>query len=69
MLKRKEESKHVERRGRAVLKDLRDAYLDGYMNRKSFDKWYDKYLGAMAEKDRTYLPYLLENAHWWSESD
>lgn len=54
MLKRKEEMKHVESRGRAVLKDLRAAYLDGYMNRRSFDKWYDRYLGAMAEKDRMY---------------
>lgn len=59
MLKRKEQEKRVESQGRAILKDLRDAYLDGYMNRKSFDKWYDRYLGALAEKDRTYPPNVL----------
>lgn len=60
MLKRKEEMKRVESRGRAVLKDLRDAYEHGYMNRKSFDKWYDKWLGAMAEKDRMYFQFRLK---------
>lgn len=52
MLKKKEQEKRVESQGRVILKDLRDAHSNGYMNRKSFDKWYDRYLGAIAEKDR-----------------
>ncbi|CAN8099738.1 unnamed protein product [Discula destructiva] len=63
MLKRKEQEKRVESQGRVILKDLRDAYLDGYMNRKSFDKWYDRYLGAIAEKDLMELRKIREHVN------
>lgn len=63
MLKRKEAEKRIDSQGRALLKDLRDAYLDGYMTRRSFDKWYDRYLGALAEKDMMELRKIREHVN------
>ncbi|KAJ4421553.1 hypothetical protein N0V82_003691 [Gnomoniopsis sp. IMI 355080] len=63
MLKRKEAEKRIDSQGRALLKDLRDAYLDGYMTRRSFDKWYDRYLGALAEKDMLELRKIREHVN------
>lgn len=65
MIKRKEAEKRIDSQGRALLKDLRDAYLDGYMTRRSFDKWYDRYLGALAEKDSTWHLYNHGRILWF----
>ena len=43
---------------KALLKDLRNVHLDGLMNRRTFDQWYDRFLGALAEKDSELPPSL-----------
>lgn len=53
MLKRKEQEKRVGPLGRDIMRDLRDALLDGYMSERSFNKWYDRWLVATSQKDRT----------------
>lgn len=51
MIKKKDAEKRLETYAKTVLKELRNAHLDGLMDRKTFDMWYDRFLGALAEKD------------------
>lgn len=51
MIKKKDAENQLESYARSLLKDLRNVHLDGLMDRKSFDRWYDRFLGALAEKD------------------
>lgn len=55
MIKKKDQEKRLDAQARAIIYDLRRSYLDGHMDQKTFDKWYDRLLGAIAEKDGKYL--------------
>lgn len=54
MIKKKDQEKRLDTQARAIIYDLRRSYLDGHMDQKTFDKWYDRLLGAIAEKDSKY---------------
>lgn len=51
MIKKKDQEKRLDSQARSIIYELRQSYLDGLMDQKAFDKWYDRLLGAIAEKD------------------
>lgn len=53
MIKKKDLEKRLDKEAKSLLNDLQKAYLDGLMTDRSFDKWYDRFLGALADKDGT----------------
>lgn len=59
MIKKKEQEKRLDSSARSVIYDLRRMYLDGLMDQKTFEKWYDRLLGALAEKDGTVSRHAL----------
>jgi hypothetical protein len=60
MIKKKDLEKRLDKEARTVVRDLQNAYLDGLMSERSFEKWYDRIVGALAEKDGEYLsPFLV----------
>ncbi|KAF3762791.1 hypothetical protein M406DRAFT_333163 [Cryphonectria parasitica EP155] len=63
MIKKKDAEKRLDQYARALLKDLRSVHLDGLMNRRTFDQWYDRFLGALAEKDMMELRKIREHVN------
>lgn len=65
MIKKKDQEKRLDTLARTIIRELRRSHLDGHMDQKTFDKWYDRLLGAIAEKDgqllfaQLQLPRLL----------
>lgn len=57
MIKKKDLEKRLDKEARTVVRDLQGAYLDGLMSERSFEKWYDRIVGALAEKDGEYLSF------------
>ncbi|KAI3392943.1 hypothetical protein diail_4960 [Diaporthe ilicicola] len=51
MIKKKDLEKRLDKEARTVVRDLQNTYLDGLMSERSFEKWYDRLVGALAEKD------------------
>ncbi|POS76505.1 hypothetical protein DHEL01_v205096 [Diaporthe helianthi] len=51
MIKKKDLEKRLDKEAKVVVRDLQNAYLDGLMSERSFEKWYDRVVGALAEKD------------------
>lgn len=51
MIKKKDQEKRLDSQARSIIYELRQSYMDGLMDQKAFDKWYDRLLGAIAEKD------------------
>lgn len=51
MIKKKDQEKRLDSQARAIVQDLKQLYLDGLMDERTFEKWYDRLLGAIAEKD------------------
>lgn len=54
MIKKKDQEKRLDSQARAIVHDLRQIYFDGLMDDRTFEKWYDRLLGAIAEKDGTF---------------
>lgn len=54
MIKKKELETRLEKEARSLLKDLQQAYRDGLLTDRSYEKWYDRFLGALADKDSTW---------------
>lgn len=59
MIKKKDQEKRLDSQARGIIYDLRQIYLDGLMDQRTFDKWYDRLLGAIAEKDGTHHSSLF----------
>ncbi|KAK2611738.1 hypothetical protein N8I77_005062 [Diaporthe amygdali] len=51
MIKKKDLEKRLDKEAKTVVRDLQNSYLDGLMSERSFEKWYDRIVGALAEKD------------------
>lgn len=51
MLKKKDMERRLDKDASGVLRSLQNCYLDGLMSERSFEKWYDRFLAALAEKD------------------
>lgn len=57
MIKKKDLEKRLDKEAKTVVRDLQNSYLDGLMSERSFEKWYDRVVGALAEKDgKTSIP-------------
>lgn len=59
MIKKKDLEKRLDKEAKSVMKELQKTYRDGLMTDSSFDKWYDRILGALADKDSTWPPRSL----------
>lgn len=57
MIKKKDLEKRLDKEAKTVVRDLQNAYLDGLMSERSFEKWYDRIVGALAEKDGEHMPF------------
>lgn len=55
MIKKKDLEKRLDKEAKTVVRDLQNSYLDGLMSERSFEKWYDRVVGALAEKDGQYM--------------
>ncbi|ROW00051.1 hypothetical protein VPNG_08323 [Cytospora leucostoma] len=51
MIKRKDMEKRLDKDASSILRGLQNCYLDGLMSERSFEKWYDRFLAALTEKD------------------
>lgn len=51
MIKKKDMEKRLDKDASGILRGLQNCYLDGLMSERSFEKWYDRFLAALAEKD------------------
>lgn len=59
MIKKKDLEKRLDKEAKSLMKELQKTYLDGLMTDRSFDKWYDRILGALADKDSMWPPHSL----------
>lgn len=57
MIKKKDLEKRLDKEAKTVVRDLQNAYLDGLMSERSFEKWYDRIVGALAEKDGEHMAF------------
>lgn len=63
MIKKKDLEKRLDKEAKTVVRDLQNSYLDGLMSERSFEKWYDRVVGALAEKDGEHIrsqPYIVD---------
>ncbi|KUI57810.1 hypothetical protein VP1G_05091 [Cytospora mali] len=51
MIKKKDMERRLDKDASGILRGLQNCYLDGLMSERSFEKWYDRFLAALAEKD------------------
>lgn len=59
MIKKKDLEKRLDKEAKTVVRDLQNSYLDGLMSERSFEKWYDRVVGALAEKDGEYTSFPI----------
>lgn len=52
MIRKKMEAKQAEEDARRIYRSLRKAFHYGLMSEAEYDRWYEKFLAAKAEKDR-----------------
>lgn len=51
MVKKKDRETRLDTEAKKLLRDLQNLLVEKAISERSFDKWYDRLLGALADKD------------------